>query len=83
VKEKGQEIGEKEKVKSFWVEEIEEGWDCLKDKDVTLEEVVADLAKDAEVQGRQEEAQAQKQAQIEQDEAYAKELEAELNKNIN
>nr|GEX21059.1 hypothetical protein [Tanacetum cinerariifolium] len=95
------------------------------DEDDTLEEVAAEVPKDAEVQGRLEESQAQvyhldlehadkvlttlsvvvyskpkskdkgkgilveepkplkKQAQIEQDEAYARELEAELNANIN
>nr|GEU86599.1 putative ribonuclease H-like domain-containing protein [Tanacetum cinerariifolium] len=98
------------------------------DEDVTLEEVAAEVTKDADIQGRLEESQAQfyhldlkhaqkvlitasattitaapsaarrrkgkgilvkdpkplkKQAQIEQDKAYARELEAELNANIN
>nr|GEV78675.1 putative ribonuclease H-like domain-containing protein [Tanacetum cinerariifolium] len=47
------EIGEKEKVDSFKIKEIEE------DEDVTLEEVDAEVAKDVKVQGRLEESQAQ------------------------
>nr|GEV12120.1 uncharacterized mitochondrial protein AtMg00810-like [Tanacetum cinerariifolium] len=46
------EIGEKEQVESFWVEEIEEGGIIAKldaDEDVTLEEVAAEVEKDAEV----------------------------------
>nr|GEY35927.1 hypothetical protein [Tanacetum cinerariifolium] len=107
------EIGEKDKVKSFKVNKIKEGGKIAKidaDEDVTLEEVVAEVAKDADAQGRVPEETAtpsvivhsepkskdkgkgilveeskplKKQAQIEQDEAYARELEAELNANIN
>nr|GEV94042.1 hypothetical protein [Tanacetum cinerariifolium] len=59
------------------------------DKDVTLKDVVAfekdvEIEENVDVYGRPEEAKPlKKQAQIEQDEAYARELEAELNKNIN
>nr|GEY99102.1 hypothetical protein [Tanacetum cinerariifolium] len=69
------------------------------DEDVTLKDVVAieksaEIKENADVQRRLEESQAniykidlehadKKQAQIEQDEAYAREIEAELNKNIN
>nr|GEW90650.1 ribonuclease H-like domain, reverse transcriptase, RNA-dependent DNA polymerase [Tanacetum cinerariifolium] len=155
-----QEIGKEEKVESFRIQEIEEGEEITEldaDEDVTLEEVAAEVTKDAEFQGMLEESQAQvyhldlehaqkvlittattitaapvpkasalrkrrgviiqdseetvttslnvqsevkskdkgkgilvewpkslkRQAQIEQDEAFARELEAELNANIN
>nr|GEU38625.1 hypothetical protein [Tanacetum cinerariifolium] len=65
-KAKGQEIGKKEEVKSFWVKEIEKGG-CIQtegkiaaldaNEDVTLEEVAVEVAKDADVQGRLEEYQ--------------------------
>nr|GEV34355.1 ribonuclease H-like domain-containing protein [Tanacetum cinerariifolium] len=125
-----EEIREEEKVKSFWVEKIEEA-KIDADKDVTLEEVVVevDIARDAGVEKNADDDEPEpaelkevieevttaklmtdlvtvatttittapiaarrkkgepkplkKQAQIEQDEVYARELEAELNKNIN
>nr|GEV54127.1 hypothetical protein [Tanacetum cinerariifolium] len=58
----GQEIGEEEKVESFRIKEIKEEGKIAKldaNEDVTLEEVATDLDKDAEVQGSQEESQAQ------------------------
>nr|GEY20544.1 hypothetical protein [Tanacetum cinerariifolium] len=57
-----QEIGTEEKVKSFRIQEIEEGGKIAKldaDEDVTLEEVAAEVTMDVDVQGRLEESQTQ------------------------
>nr|GEX37603.1 hypothetical protein [Tanacetum cinerariifolium] len=54
------EVKKEEKVKSFWVKEIEEGGiaELDADEDVTLEEVTAKITKDVDIQGRLEESQA-------------------------
>nr|GEU42487.1 hypothetical protein [Tanacetum cinerariifolium] len=78
LKQRVKRIEKKRQFKSSRLKRLKKGRKISKlnaDEDVTLEEVDDEVTKDADVQGRQ--------AQIEQDEAFSRELEAKLNANIN